>query len=127
MDSSTLQSLGMMVLIFVAFYFLLIRPSQKKAKAQQALLASLTEGTRVMLGSGVFGTIKHLGERQAIIEVAPGFELTVARAAIARPVKPEEEDFEYADEDADDLVGDLPDTDPSSADDSQEPPAPAAR
>lgn len=119
MSSDLLQSLGMMALIFGAFYFLLIRPTQKKQKEQQALLKSLTEGTRVMLSSGVFGTIKHLGERQLILEVAPGFELTVARAAIARPVTPEEEDFEY------DLGQD--DALPATADETDEPTAPGAR
>lgn len=97
--SDLLGTLGPMALIFAVFYFLLIRPAQKKQKDQQKLLAGLQEGTRVMLSSGIFGTIRHLGERQVILEIAPGFELTVARAAITRPVQPEEEDFEYDDTD----------------------------
>ena len=72
----------MLVLMGAAFYFLLIRPQQKRSKQQQEMTNSLEPGTRVMLSSGVFGTIRHLGERQAIIEIAPGIEMTVVKQAV---------------------------------------------
>ena len=74
----------MLVLMGAAFYFLLIRPQQKRAKKQQEMTNSLQPGTRVMLSSGVFGTIRHHGERQAIIEIAPGIEMTVVKQAIVK-------------------------------------------
>jgi preprotein translocase subunit YajC len=87
------------LLMGAAFYVLLIRPQQKRAKAQQAMTNSLQPGTRVMLTSGVLGTIKHLGERQTIIEVSPGVELTVVKNAVVRVLTADEDEFEYADSD----------------------------
>ncbi|MFT4294849.1 MAG: preprotein translocase subunit YajC [Micropruina sp.] len=93
-----LSTLLMLVLMGAAFYFLLIRPQQKRAKKQQEMTNSLASGTRVMLSSGVFGTIRHLGERQAIIEIAPGIEMTVVKQAIVKTLTPEDDEFEYSDD-----------------------------
>ncbi len=90
----------MLVLMGAAFYFLLIRPQQKRAKKQQEMTNSLQPGTRVMLSSGVFGTIRHLGERQAIIEIAPGIEMTVVKQAVVKTLTAEDDEFEYSDEPA---------------------------
>ncbi|MFT3862182.1 preprotein translocase subunit YajC [Micropruina sp.] len=88
----------MLVLMGAAFYFLLIRPQQKRAKQQQEMTNALAPGARVMLASGVFGTIRHLGERQAIIEIAPGIEMTVLKQAIVKTVTSADDEFEYADD-----------------------------
>ncbi len=90
----------MLVLMGGAFYFLLIRPQQKRAKKQQEMTNSLEPGTRVMLSSGVFGTIRHVGERQAIIEIAPGIEMTVVKQAVVKTLTADDDEFEYADEPA---------------------------
>lgn len=94
----------MLVLMGAAFYFLLIRPQQKRAKQQTEMTNSLAPGARVMLSSGVFGTVRHLGQRQAIIEIAPGIEMTVVKQAIVKTLTPEDDEFEYADDD--DVVSD---------------------
>ncbi|MCB0891157.1 MAG: preprotein translocase subunit YajC, partial [Propionibacteriaceae bacterium] len=88
----------MLVLMGAAFYFLLIRPQQKRAKKQAEMTNALAPGARVMLSSGVFGTIRHLGDRQAIIEIAPGIEMTVVKQAIVKTLTPEDDEFEYADD-----------------------------
>jgi len=82
----------------VAMYFLMIRPARKQQQQQQTMMNSLEVGSRVMLGSGIYGTIRHLGEKQAIIEISPGVDLTILRAAIRSVVAEEEEEFEYSDE-----------------------------
>ena len=87
-----------LILIFAIMYFLLIRPQQKRAKQQQEMTNSLAEGNRIMLSSGVLGTIRHLGERQAIIEIAPGVEMTVVKQAIVKTLGADDDEFEYADE-----------------------------
>ena len=92
-----MSTLVMVVLMVAAFWLLLIRPAQKKQKQQQELVNNLGEGSRVMLSSGVFGTIIHNGEKQAIVEVSPGVEMTVLKQAIVRAVEPSEEEFEYDD------------------------------
>lgn len=91
-----------LILMIVAFgalmYFLMIRPQQKRVKEHAASIGALAAGSRVLLTSGVFGTVRHLGERQAIIELAPGVEITVIKSNIARATTPDEEEFEFADE-----------------------------
>ncbi len=94
---STLLLLGVGVVLFV---FLIQRPLKKQQQAQRDLQSSLTEGGRVMLTSGLFGTLRHLGDKQAVVELAPGLEVTVLRQAISRAVAPDDEEFEYADEEA---------------------------
>ncbi|RMB58759.1 preprotein translocase subunit YajC [Tessaracoccus antarcticus] len=109
------------LLMIVAFgalmYFLMIRPQQKRMKEHQATIGALTPGTRVLLTSGIFATIRHLGERQAIVELAPGTEITIVKGNIARPATEDEEEFEFADEvDSDSLVEESPLSDASVQD-----------
>lgn len=93
-------SLLMFVALGAAFYFLIFRPQQKRAKEQQEMNNSLAPGTRVMTSSGVLGTIKHLGERQLILEISPGVEMTLVKQAVAKVLKAEDDEFEYSDDDA---------------------------
>lgn len=90
-------TLAMIAVLIVVGYFLIIRPQQKRAKEAAALQSSLTEGSRVMMSGGIFGTLRHLGEKQVVVEVSPGVELTFVRQAIIRPLKDDEDEFEYAD------------------------------
>jgi preprotein translocase subunit YajC len=77
-------SLLPLVLIFVVFYFLLIRPQQKKQKEARAMLESLNKGDEVVTAGGVLGRISKLTDQYAIIEVAPNTEMTVQRGAISQ-------------------------------------------
>ncbi len=85
-------TLIMIALMVVAFYFLILRPQKKRQQAIQLTLSSLAPGSRVLLGSGLFGTIVALGERQAVLEISPGVELTVLKQAIVRTVTDADED-----------------------------------
>lgn len=93
-----LETILLILAVVAFFYFMLIRPMRKQVAAQNELRASLEVGSRVLLTSGIHGTIRHLGERQAIVELAPGTEVTVVKQAITGIVKPEDEEFEYDDE-----------------------------
>jgi preprotein translocase subunit YajC len=90
----------MLAVLGVVFYFFLLRPQQRRAKEQAAKMNTIDVGTRVMLTSGIFGTVRHRGEKQLILEVAPGLEITVVKQAIMKIVDPAEEEFEYEDESA---------------------------
>ena len=103
-----IELIGIILLMGVAMYFLMIRPARKQQAKQQEIMNSLAVGSRVMLGSGIYGTIRHLGEKQAVIEISPGVDLTIVRAAIRNVVPPEEEEFEYTSEP--DEIADTPDT-----------------
>lgn len=85
------------VLMGAVLYFLMIRPQQKRAKEQQNLMSGLAEGSRVMLISGILCTIKHLGDKQAVVEISPGVEMTVDKRAIS--TQPVVDEFEYAADD----------------------------
>jgi preprotein translocase subunit YajC len=80
--------------VVVLFYFVLIRPQQKRAKQQKDKMDSLKEGDRVMTISGIVGTIRYLGEKQIILEISPGVEMTVVKGAVSS--QPFEDEFEYA-------------------------------
>ncbi len=73
-----------MIAIFVVFYFLLIRPQQKKAKETRAMLSALQKGDEVVTAGGIVGRIAKLGEQYASIEIANGVEINVQRAAVAQ-------------------------------------------
>jgi preprotein translocase subunit YajC len=72
--------------IFVAFYFLLIRPQQKRSKEQANLMASLKTGDRVVTVGGLFGTIERLDDEIVEVRIADGVVVDIARSAIARRV-----------------------------------------
>ncbi len=93
-----LLTIIMLVVLGGVFYFFLMRPQQRRMKEQQEKLASIDVGTRVMLTSGIFGTVRHRGDKQLILEVAPGMEITVVKQAIMKIVDPSEEEFEYEEE-----------------------------
>ncbi|MFT4111096.1 preprotein translocase subunit YajC [Propionicimonas sp.] len=90
------------VLLFVlaggVLYFLMIRPQQKRQKEQKDLMSSLEPGSRVMLISGILATVKYVGDKQAVVEISPGVEMTVDKRAISP--QPVTDEFEYADDDA---------------------------
>ncbi len=73
-----------MIAIFVVFYFLLIRPQQKRAKETKAMLEALQKGDEVVTAGGVVGRISKLGDQYATVEIAPNVEITVQRAAVSQ-------------------------------------------
>lgn len=80
---SQLAPLLVMGAFIVAFYFLLIRPQQKKAKEHQSLLSKLGTGDEVVTSGGVLGRIVEVGEHFITIEVAQGVQLKVQKAQIS--------------------------------------------
>ena len=82
--TDTLLTFLPMVAIFVVFYFLLIRPQQKKAKDARAMLDSLEKGNEIVTAGGIVGRITKLSDQYATLEVAPNVEMTVQRGAISQ-------------------------------------------
>ena len=70
------------ILIFVVFYFLLIRPQQKKAKERQTMIEALQKGDKVVTSGGLIGTITNLGPKIITIQVAEGVRVKILRANI---------------------------------------------
>lgn len=71
-----------LILIFVVFYFLLIRPQQKKAKEQQEFLTNLKKGDKVMTGGGIHGQITGLTDSAVTLEISDGIRIKVHRGYI---------------------------------------------
>ena len=71
-----------LILIFVVFYFLLIRPQQKKAKEHQQFLNDLKKGARVMTSGGIHGRITGLTDTTVTMEIAEGVKIKVNRGSI---------------------------------------------
>jgi preprotein translocase subunit YajC len=73
-----------MIAIFVVFYFLLIRPQQKRAKEQRELLGALEKGNEVVTAGGMVGKIAKINEQYVTLEVASGVEVTVQRSSVSQ-------------------------------------------
>jgi preprotein translocase subunit YajC len=73
----------LMVLMVGIFYFLLIRPQQKKAKEHKALLDHLKEGDQIITSGGILGTIVKIDDQVVNLEIADKVRIKVARASIA--------------------------------------------
>jgi preprotein translocase subunit YajC len=72
-----------LVLIFVVFYFLLIRPQQKKQKDHRAMLDTLRRGDRVVTGGGIVGTVNRVfGADEVEVDIAQGVRVRVIRSTI---------------------------------------------
>jgi preprotein translocase subunit YajC len=72
-----------LVAIIVVFYFLLIRPQQKRARETKAMLEALQKGDEVVTSGGVVGRIAKLSDAYANLEIAPNVEITVQKSAIS--------------------------------------------
>ena len=86
------STLIFIALLVAAFYFLILRPQRKRQQALQQTMNALSPGSRVMLGSGLFGTVVSVGQRQVVLEISPGAELTVLKQAISKVVTDADED-----------------------------------
>ncbi|CAO3451017.1 Protein translocase subunit YajC [Azospirillum argentinense] len=95
-----------LILIFVVFYFLLIRPQQKKMKEHKGMLEAIRRGDRVVTGGGIIGTITKVGpEDELQVEIAENVRVRVMRSTV-NLVLSKSEPAKSADEKADEKVVD---------------------
>ncbi|NKB22180.1 MAG: preprotein translocase subunit YajC [Alphaproteobacteria bacterium] len=78
-----MESLLPLVLIFVVFYFLLIRPQQKKQKQHREMLEALRRGDRVVTAGGIVGTITKASETELTVEISDDVKVKVMRGMIS--------------------------------------------
>jgi preprotein translocase subunit YajC len=71
-----------LILIFVIFYFLLIRPQTKRAKEHRKMVSELKAGDEVVTGGGILGRINEAGEQFLKVEVADGVVLRIQRQTV---------------------------------------------
>lgn len=74
---------GPILAIFAIFYFLLIRPQQKKAQEHQQMLDELKRNDEVVTGGGIYGKVTALTDDVATVEIAPKVQIRVSRGTIS--------------------------------------------
>ncbi len=84
---STLVSFVPLILVFVIFYILLIRPQQKKAKEHSEMLSKLKKNDEVMTSGGIYGKVVALTDEVVTLEVAPNVRIRVQRPQISALAK----------------------------------------
>jgi len=82
-SSGQLAPLLMMVVFIGIFYFLLIRPQQKKAKDHQAMLAKLSVGDEVVTSGGILGRVTEVGDTFVTLEIADSVRIKVQRGQVS--------------------------------------------
>jgi len=84
---SALMNLVPLIFMFAIFYFLLIRPQQKKAKEHRALLDALKKGDQVITACGMHGKVTAIEETVILLEIANGVNVRINKGHIASVVK----------------------------------------
>ena len=79
-----------LILMFVIFYFLLIRPQQKKAKEHREMINALKKGDRIVTTGGLHGRITAVGDTVLTVEIAEKVRVKIARGNVGAVVNPSE-------------------------------------
>lgn len=83
-EPNMLFTFGPLVLLFVVFYFFLIRPQNKRQKEHKAMVESLDAGTEIVTNGGLLGRVSKVGESFISVKIAEGTEVQIQRHAIAQ-------------------------------------------
>jgi preprotein translocase subunit YajC len=81
-EGSMMSTLIMFGLIIAIFYFMILRPQQKRAKERQKMLDAVKKGDRVITSGGLHGTVAGLDEKTLLVQVAENVKLKFDRTAI---------------------------------------------
>ena len=84
---SMLASFIPLILIFLIFYFLLIRPQQKKQKEHKVLLDSIKRGDEILSSGGILGKVIKVDNDKLTVEIAKGVNVSIIRSTVADVVK----------------------------------------
>ncbi|MBU0972468.1 MAG: preprotein translocase subunit YajC [Proteobacteria bacterium] len=71
------------IILFAIFYFLLIRPQQKKAKEHKEMIANLKKGSRIITSGGIYGTIQSIDDTTIGLEIAEKVKIKISRGNVA--------------------------------------------
>jgi preprotein translocase subunit YajC len=77
------------LLIFAIFYFLMIRPQQRRVKEHQAAIASVKKGDVVITGGGIRGRVTKVTDDEAEVEIASGVKVRVVKSTISQVIRPD--------------------------------------
>ena len=77
-----------LVLVFVIFYFLMIRPQQRRMKAHQAQIMAVKKGDRVVTGGGLVGKVTKVGDVEVEVELAQGIRVQAVKSTLTQVIDP---------------------------------------
>jgi preprotein translocase subunit YajC len=89
---SMITSLLPLILIFVIFYFLLIRPQQKRAKEHRQMLDNIKKGDKVITSGGIYGVVENVGTNTFTVKIAENVKIKLGKGNVAAVRPPSEED-----------------------------------
>jgi len=84
---SALSAFIPIILMFAIFYFLLIRPQQKKSKEHREMLSALKTGEKIVTSGGIYGEITGIDKNTVTIEIAPKVRIKVTRESVSVVIK----------------------------------------
>ncbi len=96
-STQMIPTLVMFGLVFLIFYFLIIRPQNKRQKETKKMLADLKKGDKIQTIGGIRASIFSVKEDTVIVEIHDGTKMEFVRSAIANIINPEEKAVEKAD------------------------------
>jgi preprotein translocase subunit YajC len=80
--------LAPLFLVFVVFYFLMIRPQQRRVKALQSAVAAVKKGDQVVTAGGIVGKVTRIEDHHVEVEIAPNVRVRVVKATLSEVVNP---------------------------------------
>jgi len=81
-SGSLVSTLIMFGAIFAIFYFMIIRPQQKRAKEREKLISNLQKGDKVITSSGIYGTIAGIEEKTILVQIADNVKVKFDKSAV---------------------------------------------
>jgi len=87
---SGFSGIFMMVIIFAIFYFILIRPQQKKVKEHKKMVDELKKGDKIVTQGGIYGMVEGAGVNTLTVKIAEGTKVKIARSSVATVLTEEE-------------------------------------
>lgn len=88
---SLITSFIPILLLFVIFYFLLIRPQQKKQKQHQALVSNLRRGDKIVTNGGLYGSVVDVKDHVIVLKVADDVKVEIVKNAVATVIEKRED------------------------------------
>jgi preprotein translocase subunit YajC len=84
---SMVSTLIMFGAIFAIFYFMIVRPQQKRAKEREKLLSEIQKGDKVVTSGGIHGTVEGIEEKTLLIKISDNVKIKVERSAVSNVLK----------------------------------------
>lgn len=83
-----------MVIVFAIFYFMLLRPQQRKEKERRKMIEEVKSGTKILFSGGILGTITNVKEHTFIVKIADSVKVEIAKGAVSRVLEKGEKPVE---------------------------------